>query len=320
MGTPSTRQPALRVKGSFRFADMTDGTVSTRGFLTCLAGTAIWSTTAIFIAHLSNHYRMPPLVLAFWRDLFVALGLAVGLAVLRPSLLRLPAPRDVGFFAAYGLTLAVFNALWTTSVSLNGAAVATVLVYSSPAFTALAERALFGERFGPTRVGALVLSLAGCVLVSGAYQMAAWRLNPLRILVGLTSGLAFTAYSLFGKAAHRRALSPWTATFGAFVMATAFLLFLQRPNTLFWLGGRLDGWAVLLLLALVPTIGGYGLYTLSLADLPAGVANLIVTLEPVLTAAMAFLILGERLTLAQLLGGGLILTGIVLLEVERRAR
>ncbi|MCS7282805.1 MAG: EamA family transporter, partial [Anaerolineae bacterium] len=304
-----------------RPSEMTRHPFSTRGVLICLAGTAIWSTTAIFIAHLSNHYQLPPLVLAFWRDLFVALGLAGGFAVFRPSLLRLPTPRrDLGFFAAYGLTLAVFNGLWTTSVALNGAAVATVLVYSSPAFTALAERALFGERFGPVRVGALFLSLAGCVLVSGAYEPAAWRLNPLGILVGLTSGLAFTAYSLFGRAAHRRALSPWTATFGAFTTATAFLLLFQRPSTLFWLGNRLDGWAVLLLLALIPTIGGYGLYTVSLTYLPAGVANLIVTLEPVMTAAMAYLILGERLTPAQWLGGGLILTGIILLEVERRTR
>jgi hypothetical protein len=73
----------------------------TRGILICLAGTAIWSTTAIFIAHLSNHYQLPPLVLAFWRDLFVALGLALGLSLLRPTLLRIPHPcQNLVFFVA----------------------------------------------------------------------------------------------------------------------------------------------------------------------------------------------------------------------------
>ncbi len=293
----------------------------TRGLLICLAGTAIWSTTAIFIAHLSTHYRLPPLVLAFWRDLFVALGLALGLGLLRPSLLRVPEPRrNLMFFAAYGLTLAVFNALWTTSVALNGAAVATVLVYSSPAFTALAERSLFGERFGPLRVVALVLSLIGCILTSGAYNRDAWSVNPLGIVVGLSGGLAFTAYSLFGKAAHRRAISPWTATFGAFTMATFFLLFLQRQATLFWLGSLASGWALLVTLALIPTVGGYGLYTVSLAYLPAAVANIVVTLEPVMTGIMAYLILDERMTSIQLLGGGLILAGVFLLQGERKER
>lgn len=290
-----------------------------RGLLICLAGTTVWSTTAIFIAHLSNHYRLPPLVLAFWRDLFVALGLALGLGLLRPSLLRIPYPRrNLVFFIAYGLTLAIFNALWTTSVALNGAAVATVLVYSSPAFTALAERYLFGERFGLFRVVALVMSLAGCILTSGAYSRDAWSVNPLGIIVGLSGGLAFTAYSLFGKAAHRREISPWTATFGAFTMATAFLLLLQHRATLFWLGNQASGWALLVTLALVPTIGGYGLYTVSLAYLPAAVANIVVTLEPVMTGIMAYLILGEQMTSIQLLGGGLILTGVFLLQGEHR--
>lgn len=290
-----------------------------RGMLICLAGTAVWSTTAIFIAYLGNRYRLPPLVLAFWRDLFVSLGLAFGLGLLRPSLLRIPDPRrNIVFFVAYGFTLAVFNALWTQSVALNGAAVATVLVYSSPAFTALAEHRLFGLRLGPAHLLALGMSLTGCVLASGAYNRDTWTVNSLGIGVGLSSGWAFAAYSLLGKAAHHRGISPWTATWGAFTIATAFLLLLQRPATLFWLGSQAGGWALLVTLALLPTIGGYGLYTVSLAYLPAAVANIVVTLEPVMTGTMAYLILGEQMTSVQWLGGGLILTGVFLLQAERR--
>jgi drug/metabolite transporter (DMT)-like permease len=282
-------------------------------------GTAIWSTTAIFIAHLNTRYGLPPLVLAFWRDLFVVLGLGAGLALIRPGLLRIPdARRRRLFFAAYGLTLAVFNALWTTSVALNGAAVATVLVYSSPAITSLLEWWLFGERINRFRIIALALSLTGCVLTSGAYDAALWRVNPLGIAVGLAGGAAFSVYSLFGKATQRQGISPWTATLYAFAGATFFLGLLQHPATVFWLGPAVDGWAVLLLLALAPTIGGYGLYTVSLRYLPAGTANLIVTLEPVMTGIMAYLFLGERLTTVQLLGGGLILSGVFLLRAGEK--
>jgi drug/metabolite transporter (DMT)-like permease len=75
---------------------------------------------------------------------------------------------------------------------------------------------------------------------------------------------------------------------------------------------------LLVLLAVVPTVGGYGLYTVSLTHLPASTASLIVTLEPVMTAALAFVFLGERLTVLQTLGGGLILTGVVLLRLSDR--
>ncbi len=288
---------------------------SLRGYFICGLGTAIWSTTAIFIAHLNTRYGLPPLVLAFWRDFFVVLGLGAGLALIWPGLLRVPdARRRWLFFAAYGLTLAVFNALWTTSVALNGAAVATVLVYSSPAITSILEWWLFGERINRFRIIALALSLTGCVLTSGAYDAALWRVNPLGIAVGLAGGAAFSVYSLFGKATQRQEISPWTATLYAFAGATFFLGLLQRPATVFWLGPALDGWTVLLLLALVPTIGGYGLYTVSLGYLPAGTANLIVTLEPVMTGIMAYLFLGERMTGVQLLGGVLILSGVFLLR------
>ena len=72
------------------------------------------------------------------------------------------------------------------------------------------------------------------------------------------------------------------------------------------------------MLAVGPTIGGYGLYTVSLTMLPAATANLIVTLEPAMTAVLAFLFLGERLAPLQLVGGGLILAGVVLLRASER--
>jgi DME family drug/metabolite transporter len=294
----------------------------TRGYVIAVAGTALWSTTAIFIAHLSTHYHLPPLVLAFWRDFFVALSLGVGLRVLKPSLLVLrDARRQIPFFVAYGLVLAAFNALWTTSVALNGAAVATVLAYSSPAFTALLGWRLFGERLNASKIGAVCLSIAGCVLVSGAHDPAAWQLNSLGIVVGLVAGVAFAGYSLFGKAASRRGIEGWTATLYAFSFGALFLLLLQRPATILWLGSSALGWGVLALLAVGPTVGGYGLYTVSLTYLPASVANLIATLEPPMTGALAFLLLGERMTGVQLAGGGLILLGVLLLRAgQRRVR
>jgi drug/metabolite transporter (DMT)-like permease len=301
---------------------------STRGYAIAFIGTAIWSTTAIFIGYLTNRFHMPPLVLAFWRDLFVSGALFGAFALAARPLLRL-GRKDLAFFLLYGLVLAVFNALWTTSITLNGAAVATVLVYSSPAFTALVGWRLWGERLDALKIGAVVLCIAGCVFVSGAYDRAAWQVNPLGIVVGLLPGLAFAAYSLLGRASSKRGINPWTATLYTFAFAAAFLLLVQRPGTLLWLsrplaagaGGWRDalvGWGVLLLLAVGPTIGGYGLYTVSLTMLPAATANLIVTLEPAMTAVLAFIVLGERLATLQLAGGGLILSGVILLRVGER--
>lgn len=302
---------------------------STRGYAVAFVATAIWSTTAIFIGYLTTRFGMPPLVLAFWRDLIVASTLCGIIALVARRLLRL-GRRHLPFFIVYGFVLSVFNALWTVSVALNGAAVATVLAYSSPAFTALVGWCWWGERLDAFKVIAVVLSIAGCALVSGAYDRAAWEVNPVGIVAGLVAGVAFAAYSLLGKASSRRGVNPWTATLYTFAFGAAFLSLVQRPDSLFWLsrplatgpGGWREaalGWGMLALLAVGPTLGGYGLYTVSLTYLPATTANLIATLEPALTATLAFVFLGERLTIPQFLGGSIILLGVVLLRVSDRA-
>src|SRR5271157_1194564 len=149
-----------------------DRSLLARGYAIALAAAAVLSTTAIFIRHLTQTYQLPALVLACWRDAFVCITLLPALALLRPRLLQIER-RHLPFLAGYGLLLATFNATWTLSVALNGAAVSTVLVYSSGAFTALLGRWLLRERLGWGKLMAVALSMAGCALVSGALNSAA---------------------------------------------------------------------------------------------------------------------------------------------------
>jgi hypothetical protein len=75
------------------------------------------------------------------------------------------------------------------------------------------------------------------------------------------------------------------------------------------------------LLSLGPTLAGHGLYTASLAHLPASTATLINTLEPPLTAVMAYVLLGERMGTYQLFGGFLVLAGVLAVAIsDRRQR
>ena len=67
----------------------------------------------------------------------------------------------LGFFLLYGLTLALFNSIWTFSVEFNGAAVATVLAYSSPAMTAILAHYLLAEQIDAAKVAAIVMSMLG---------------------------------------------------------------------------------------------------------------------------------------------------------------
>jgi drug/metabolite transporter (DMT)-like permease len=296
-----------------------------RGYLICLSATALWSFTGIFIRYLTETYRIPPLLLAFWRDLVVAGALAAALVIINPARLRL-GREHFGFILLYGFVLSIFNSLWTVSVSMNGAAVSTVLAYSSAAFTAILGWWLLKESLGWVKIAAVSLTLLGCFFVSGAYDRAAWQLNPVGILTGLLSGLAFAAYNLCGRTSAQRGIFPWTALLHTFFLAAIFILgynFLAgglpegvASNELLWLGSSLAGWGILVILSVGPTIGGFGLYTVSLTYLPASVASIIATLEPVMTTILAFFLLGERLTPPQLAGSLLIISGVILLRLK----
>ncbi|MCX6085545.1 MAG: EamA family transporter [Caldiserica bacterium] len=297
-----------------------------RGYPIAVASAVILSTTAIFIRYLTQTYNMPALVLAFWRDFFVALTMLIALAMVRPRLLRIGRYHAV-YLLAYGVMLTMFNSFWTLSVSLNGAAVSTVLVYSSAAFTALLGKWLLNERLGWVKAVAIAGCLGGCILISGVLEPGTWQTNATGILTGTLSGLWYAGYSLMGRSASQRGLNPWTTILYTFAVAACFLLLLNlslgrflpgaavRPVDLLWLGNAAWGWFVLFLLAAGPTVAGFGLYNVSLGYLPSSVANLILTLEPTCTAAIAYLVLGEHLSSIQIAGSLLILGGVLFLRV-----
>jgi drug/metabolite transporter (DMT)-like permease len=299
----------------------------TRGYPLALTSAAILATTAIFIRHLTLTYQIPALVLATWRDAFVALTLLPVLGLLRPPLLRV-GRQHIRYLAAYGLVLAVFNSLWTQSVVLNGAAVSTVLAYCSAGFTALLGRWLLKERLDTIKVLAVVFSLAGSVLVANALDPLAWSSNMVGILIGILSGLCYAFYSLMGRSAAQRGLNPWTTILYTFGFAAVFLFIFNlvpggifpgsasHPVDFFWLGRAWEGWFILFLLAAGPTVLGFGLYNMSMIYLPSSVANIVLTLEPVFTTILAYFLFGEILSRLQIFGGILIMAGVILLRLH----
>jgi len=293
------------------------------GYLSAFSAVLLWSFSGILISHLSKTYTVPSLVIAFWSVLFVAFGMFAGLAVFNRKLLQLNLSH-LKFMILYGFTFAVFHSTWTLSVQYNGAAAATFMVYSSPAITAVLSRIIFKERFNSIKLLSIVLSLLGTVLISGAYDPSVWNLNSLGILFGLLSGPFFAFYNLEGKYSSERSINPWTATLFCFIFASIFLVFfnlgidaLSKKSLLsdmLWLGDSILGWGALFLLGIGPTLGGFGLYTLSLRHLTPTVANLIATLEPAFTAIWAYILLHERMNGIQLAGSIFILVGVILLR------
>ncbi|MBC8448115.1 MAG: DMT family transporter, partial [Chloroflexi bacterium] len=119
------------------------------------------------------------------------------------------------------------------------------------------------------------------------------------------SGVTYGLYGIFGRRALER-YSFWTVITYAFAAGALFLLATQslgnigsafaQPGTALWL----------VVLALLPSVVGYALYTFGLRFLEATVAAILATIEPVMATLWAALFLGESLTWPQIVGGGLV--------------
>lgn len=284
-----------------------------------LLAAVLWGSLGVAFS-LQGSMGTPPLVIAFWRALVAAVAMVLGLAVARPAALRIHA-RELPFFAAYGLlSVSVLFYIYPIAVGGSSVAVAAVLLYTAPAWVVLMGALWLGERLTGRKILALVLCFAGTALVAGVGEPGALKGTPVGLLAGLGSGLAYATVSLFGRLAPARyeatTLTTWMLLAGTAFLAlpaAADLPALLEP----WRSAR--GVGLLLYVGLLPTAGSYLFYTMGLRRLgDAGRASIMATLEPFVGAALGLLVLGQALSPAQGLGGALVLSGVVLLQLRKR--
>jgi drug/metabolite transporter (DMT)-like permease len=297
------------------------------GYTLAILAAVVWAGTGPGISYLLTVYHVPPLALAFWRDALVAVACFGGLLVAGRGRLPNISRGDLRGFAVMGvISVGIYHALFVTSIALNGAALAIVLIYLYPTFVALGAALLFKERIGAQQLVALALALVGCGLLVRVYDPEVLRVNWLGVLVGVGSAVTHAGYVLFNQRAVGRH-SPWlslalTMSFGSLALL-ALNLVAVGPSALTSIGSEPTPWLALLALALGPTLGGYAMFTISLRHIPGSIASLIVVIEAPITTLAAVLLLGERIVPLQALGMVFVLVAAVLpslpLRLTRRA-
>jgi drug/metabolite transporter (DMT)-like permease len=97
----------------------------------------------------------------------------------------------------------------------------------------------------------------------------------------------------------------WSTTITAIVLLPIALLSPQP-----FLPAGVNGWIVLLALALVAQVLGQGLIAFAFAHLPASLSSVSLLIQPVVAALAAWVLFAERVGPAQFVGGAVVLTGI----------
>jgi drug/metabolite transporter (DMT)-like permease len=285
------------------------------GYLAVLLASACWATSALFVKLILTTADISALALAFWRDLSTFSVVLVGLALFRPSLVRI-SRRDLPPLAAMGAALGIFHVFWNLGVFLNGAAVATVQQAAMPAIVTVAAWLIWREPLNWWKVLAIIFTFVGTVLVSGLGVLGEAEFTVSGFLVGLGIPFGYAAWNLLGKQV-RASHEPATVLLYAFGFAALVLLpfqfFISQPwpvrtATVLYLAG----------LVLVTGVAGFTIYTFALGRLQASIATILAMAEIPFVAIYAFALLGERISVLQFVGAVLVVVGVLLLFRRKR--
>ena len=123
----------------------------------------------------------------------------------------------------------IFNILYSTSISMNGMSVGSVLLYSAPIFTSIASLLLFKEKLNYHRWIALFANVIGCALTATGGDFSAEAVAPLGLLIGIGAGFTYGMTAVFGRIAMQEESSPFAvATYNLF-FGCIFIALVRSP-------------------------------------------------------------------------------------------
>lgn len=246
---------------------------------------------------------------AFWRTLLALPLLSLLMTATRDPQHRILRP-GLGWLLLAGACFAGDLGFWHQSLHLTSVANATLMTNLAPVFVTLASFLLFGEHFRPAFLAGIALAVSGAfVLVSHSLQLGSR--SVIGDLLGLVSAVFYAGYIL-GVARARQKFSAVEVMFWISLSATVLLFGLALAlQENFW-PQSMQGWLVLLALALLSHVAGQGLIAWALAHLSAAFSAVGLLVQPVAAAVFAWLILAEPFGTRQALGGAIVLAGIVI--------
>jgi drug/metabolite transporter, DME family len=286
-----------------------------KGYFMVMGASLFWGASATAAKFLLNRHP-DTLIIVQTRVTFACLLLLPYLALTRPAALRVR-PRDLWQFALLGIVgVAGSNFTYYFAIKESTVATAILIQYTAPMLV-MAYAAYSGEeRVTAVKLAAAAISLFGCFLAVGAYNLALLKISPL----GLASAVCSVFTWAFMNVYTRHLLSRytlWTVMFYAIASAAAFWLIVQPPWAVAALDLPADVWGGLIVLSVVSILIPHTLYFSGLRFVVASRAIITSTLEPVIAIVTAALFLGEYLAWGQAIGAVVVLCAIVLLQLQR---
>jgi drug/metabolite transporter (DMT)-like permease len=257
------------------------------------------------------------------------LVLLVYVALRNPSALRLT-KKEIPMLIAYGiLGVAGTQYLYFVSLTYLPVSVALLIEFTAPVMIALWFRFAWKEPTKKSVWVALGMALAGLALVAQVWL--GFALNAIGVLAALGAAVSLSIFYILGDKQLRmeNPRDPVSLTMWGFAAASLFW-FVAQPWWAFpWdaLSGNseplsdanisLPIWVMASWMILLGTVIPFSLALASMKYLRASQASTVGLTEPLFATMIAWILLGESLSVTQIIGGALILLGVFIAERAR---
>jgi drug/metabolite transporter (DMT)-like permease len=247
-------------------------------------------------------------LLAF-RFVLAGAGMLALATVVRQNPLGLSRRRLITLFGLGAIIYTGQSLTYFTALRSLPASLCVLVVYIYPSLVVLAGWLFLRRPVSAWHGVALLASFAGLLLLlGGARFQLSWAL-----VFAIAAPVIYTAYILVGE---RVMASVPAVAASAVIMSGAAIAFciLAALDAQLELPATANGWAVGLAIALLPTMVAISFFMAALPRIGAARAALLSTLEPVITVVLAVIVLGDRLSLVQVLGGVLVIAAVIVVQ------
>jgi len=229
--------------------------------------------------------------------------------------------RDCAIFAVAGLALAIHFAAWIWSLQYTSVAISTLLVATTPIWTALYDAIARAFKLSVLAFFSFAAAAAGLVMVVG------FTVTPppipghslLGAILAIPGAIGIAIYFILIREVRAsfgtRAIVTQTYTWAAIALVIAAIVTRQPPPPL----GNGVAWGGIIAMALVSQLLGHTAMNAALRWFSASAVAFTTLVEPVVAALLALAIFGESLTAIAVAGGLLVLGAIgIFIREERR--
>lgn len=263
---------------------------------------AIWGTLGPFTQQIS----VTSGELALYRACLASGLIAVYLAFTKQKMDFQAVKEEILLLLLSGIAMGINWVLLFQAYRYTTISAATLSYYFAPVIVTLACPILFKEKLTKKQVLCFVMSTIGLVLIIGVGGLDSSGTHLIGILYGLGAACLYATVVLLNK--FIRNVAGIHRTLMQFCGAIAVLV----PYVLITGGTHLEaldstGWICLLIVGLVHTGITYCLYFSALKDLSGQEASILSYIDPLVAIFVSFFLLGESMTLSQMVGGTLIL-------------